>query len=71
MNILIPMAGLGSRFSKSHPNQIKPLIDVCGKLMIQRVIDNLNQLEDIISPKHSICKQMRLGCCTASKGNHS
>ena len=47
MNILIPMAGLGSRFSKSHPNQIKPLIDVCGKPMIQRVIDNLNQSEDI------------------------
>lgn len=39
MNILIPMAGLGSRFpNHSLP---KPLIDVNGKPMIQRAIESL------------------------------
>ena len=47
VNILIPMGGLGSRFSKSHPGQLKPLIDVCGKTMLERVINNFNQLKDI------------------------
>jgi dTDP-glucose pyrophosphorylase len=47
MNILIPMAGLGTRFSSSHPDKIKPLIEVCGEPMIQKVLKNLNQQEDI------------------------
>jgi NDP-sugar pyrophosphorylase family protein len=42
MNILIPMAGQGSRFSKVGYKLPKPLIDVCGKPMIQRVIDSLS-----------------------------
>lgn len=42
MNILIPMAGEGSRFSKKGYKFPKPLIDVAGKAMIQRVVDNLN-----------------------------
>lgn len=42
MNILIPMAGKGSRFEKANYIFPKPLIDVFGKPMIQVVIENLN-----------------------------
>lgn len=42
MNILIPMAGEGSRFKKAGYTFPKPLIDVNGKPMIQRVIENLD-----------------------------
>jgi NDP-sugar pyrophosphorylase family protein len=42
MKILIPMAGEGSRFSKEGYTFPKPLIDVDGKPMIQRVVENLN-----------------------------
>jgi len=42
MNVLIPMAGAGSRFKKAGYNNPKPLIDVLGKPMIQRVIENIN-----------------------------
>jgi NDP-sugar pyrophosphorylase family protein len=41
MNILIPMAGLGSRFDKAGYSFPKPLIEVRGKPMIQVVIENL------------------------------
>lgn len=41
MNILIPMAGAGSRFQKAGFNFPKPLIEVNGKPMIQVVVDNL------------------------------
>ena len=42
MNILIPMAGAGSRFEKAGYTFPKPLIDVAGQPMIQTVIENLN-----------------------------
>ena len=42
MNILIPMAGAGSRFEQAGYTFPKPLIDVNGKPMIQRVVENLN-----------------------------
>lgn len=42
MNILIPMAGAGSRFEKAGYTFPKPLIDVKGRPMIQVVADNLN-----------------------------
>ena len=42
MKILIPMAGEGSRFSKEGYIFPKPLIDVDGKPMIQRVVENLD-----------------------------
>jgi len=42
MNVLIPMAGAGSRFEKAGYTFPKPLIDVDGKPMIQAVVDNLN-----------------------------
>lgn len=42
MNVLIPMAGAGSRFTKAGYTFSKPLIEVNGKPMIQVVIENLN-----------------------------
>ena len=41
-NILIPMAGAGSRFSSAGYTFPKPLIEVNNKPMIQVVIENLN-----------------------------
>jgi HAD superfamily hydrolase (TIGR01509 family) len=42
MNVLIPMAGAGSRFQQAGYTFPKPLIDIEGKPMIQVVADNLN-----------------------------
>jgi len=42
MNILIPMAGAGSRFTAAGYTFPKPLIEVRSKPMIQVVVDNLN-----------------------------
>ena len=41
MNVLIPMAGAGSRFEQAGYSFPKPLIDVEGKPMIQLVVENL------------------------------
>jgi len=41
VNIVIPMAGLGSRFSQAGYDKPKPFIDVGGRTMIERVMDNL------------------------------
>jgi dTDP-glucose pyrophosphorylase len=41
LNIVIPMAGAGSRFAKAGFIDPKPLIPVFGRPMIQVVIDNL------------------------------
>jgi HAD superfamily hydrolase (TIGR01509 family) len=42
LNVLIPMAGSGSRFEKAGYSFPKPLIDIRGCPMIQVVINNLN-----------------------------
>ena len=42
LNVLIPMAGAGSRFQAAGYTFPKPLIDVENKPMIQVVVDNLN-----------------------------
>lgn len=42
LNILIPMAGLGSRFKAEGYTFPKPLIEIHGKPMIQWVVENLN-----------------------------
>lgn len=42
MNVLIPMAGAGSRFAQAGYTFPKPLIEVNGKPMIQVVVENLN-----------------------------
>ncbi|TWT82710.1 Bifunctional protein GlmU [Planctomycetes bacterium CA13] len=41
LNIVIPMAGRGSRFSEAGYQDPKPLIDVHGVPMIQAVIENV------------------------------
>ena len=42
LNIVIPMAGHGSRFAKAGIKTPKPLIKINEKLMIEGVIDNLS-----------------------------
>lgn len=42
MNILIPMAGKGSRFAQAGYTFPKPLIEINNKPMIQLVVENLN-----------------------------
>lgn len=42
MNVLVPMAGAGSRFAKVGYTFPKPLIEVRGKPMIQVVVEGLN-----------------------------
>ena len=42
LNLLIPMAGLGSRFQTVGYTFPKPLIDVNGKTMIQTVLESIN-----------------------------
>lgn len=42
IQVVIPMAGLGSRFSMVGYEHPKPLIQINGKPMIQWVVDNLN-----------------------------
>lgn len=41
LNVLIPMAGAGSRFQQAGYTFPKPLIDVNGKPMIQVVVENI------------------------------
>lgn len=41
INIVIPMAGAGSRFVDAGFTVPKPFIDVCGVVMIERVLENL------------------------------
>jgi len=42
LNVLVPMAGAGSRFQAAGYTFPKPLIEVRGKPMIQVVVENLN-----------------------------
>lgn len=41
INIVIPMAGRGTRFKDAGYTKPKPFIDTDGKMMIERVLDNL------------------------------
>ena len=41
MQIIIPMAGRGKRFSEKGFLKPKPLIEINGKPMIQLVVENL------------------------------
>lgn len=45
LNIVIPMAGRGSRFAQAGYVEPKPFIEVNGKPMIERVVENLMPLE--------------------------
>ena len=67
LNVVIPMAGLGSRFSKVGYSDPKPFIDVNGKPMIYRVLENLSfdrvetsfylvaRKEHLESHSHEVC----------------
>jgi len=48
MKIIIPMSGSGSRFVKAGYKDIKPLIEVDGKTIIEHVIDIFPGEEDFI-----------------------
>ena len=41
MRVIMPMAGNGQRFFDAGYNLLKPLIDIKGKPMFIRVVDNL------------------------------
>lgn len=41
INIVVPMAGAGSRFRNEGFSLPKPFIDVAGKMMIERVLDGI------------------------------
>jgi dTDP-glucose pyrophosphorylase len=41
-NVVIPMGGLGKRFSSAGYEKPKPLIDVIGNPMIKNVVENIN-----------------------------
>lgn len=45
LNIVIPMAGQGSRFKQAGFKTPKPFIDVNGRPMIERVVGNLSPYE--------------------------
>ena len=72
LNILIPMAGAGSRFAAKGYEMPKPLIDVDGKPMIQRVIENIElegQYIFVVQKEHcekygvdSILKNLKPDC---------
>ncbi|MBC5858325.1 glycosyltransferase family 2 protein [Campylobacter jejuni] len=63
MNIVIPMAGLGSRFAKAGFDKPKPFIDVLGKPMIVRVLENLKYKDAkyiLIARKEHLIKEKKL-----------
>lgn len=41
MNLVIPMLGRGGRFADAGFDRPKPFVDVAGKMMVERVLDNL------------------------------
>jgi dTDP-glucose pyrophosphorylase len=63
MNIVIPMAGAGSRFAQAGYAKPKPFIDVAGKPMIVRVLENLACSEGryfLIARKEHMDQEVRL-----------
>ena len=61
MNVLIPMAGAGSRFEKAGYTFPKPLIEINGQPMIQAVVENLNiDAKHIFIVQKSHCKKYNL-----------
>jgi dTDP-glucose pyrophosphorylase len=57
MQIILPMAGIGSRFRDAGYTLPKPIIDIFGKPMIQAVVENLQMNANyifIIHEQHDI-----------------
>lgn len=68
-NILIPMAGRGQRFVDAGYKLPKPLIDVAGKPLIQRVVESLDlpgQYIYIVQQEHLDSKEYDL-CCLLNR----
>lgn len=61
MLLLIPIGGLGTRFSKANYTKPKPLINVLGKPILFWLLDNLNlsNISHIIIPYHPSLKPFR------------
>jgi NDP-sugar pyrophosphorylase family protein len=64
MKVVIPMAGDGARFKEAGYDKPKPLIDVFGKPMYERVIDNLcandSEVVLITRQEHDIDSQVKV-----------
>jgi dTDP-glucose pyrophosphorylase len=63
INIVIPIAGLGSRFADSGYSKPKPFIDVNGKPMVVRVLENLiipNAKYILIGRKEHLVKEDKI-----------
>jgi NDP-sugar pyrophosphorylase family protein len=62
MKVIIPMAGLGSRFSNDGYTDPKPLIEFLGKPMIQHVVEHvgLSECEHIFLCQKSHIKKYKL-----------
>lgn len=63
MNVIIPMAGAGKRFSDVGYTIPKPFIPVMGKPMVQAVVENLNidgKHIFIIQKKHSVGDNLKI-----------
>ena len=72
INIVIPMAGAGSRFVKAGYKDPKPFIDVDGKTMIERVLDNLqypNARYILIARKEHLESRLDLASAIKKKYN--
>jgi NDP-sugar pyrophosphorylase family protein len=46
LNVVVPAAGLGTRFAEAGYELPKPLVDVCGQPMLSRVINNLRPAQE-------------------------
>lgn len=63
MNVIIPMAGAGKRFSDAGYVLPKPFIPVFGKPMVQSVVENLNINGNyifIIQKEHSVGNNLQI-----------
>lgn len=46
LNIVVPMAGRGSRYAQAHFTQPKPLIPIMGRPVIEWIVDNIRPHRD-------------------------
>lgn len=62
MKVIIPMAGLGTRFANKGFKNPKPFIDIYGQPMIRRVVDSINlpQVEHIFIARQEHIEEFNL-----------
>jgi NDP-sugar pyrophosphorylase family protein len=66
-NVVIPMAGMGSRFIEAGYSIPKPFIPIKGKPMIEHVIDNISEPEDRV---YLLCRLEHLDYIKSSNLMH-